>query len=135
MKHSARQDVVSLTRTAAEKIVDAEAVFTLPEVSTILQISVESAKAMFEDGEIAGISLNKRHAVILRSDLVAYLRRTAEAQTSVRRTLSSSQQEAHLGSDGATRALTSRNHRGRRSRPLPFLGDGYDTTGMSVAGN
>ena len=117
-------DAQTLKQNAEAKFSSVDAVLTLAEVSAILNISVEATKRLFDDGVIAGISLNQRHAVCLRSDVFKYLRETSDAQTKVRRELCSPptrqpMEESRLAPPERPQVEAPR--RGPRQRPLPIL--------------
>lgn len=120
-KTSGGGEAQSIIESAMNKMSAVEVTLTLHEVAGFLQISLNAARALFESGEIVGVSLNQRHAIVLRSDLVSYLRRKAVAQTCLRRGVP----DTSVGSNGqilqAQANLTPR--RGRRSRGLPSLSE------------
>jgi hypothetical protein len=60
-------------------------VLNLAEAAKFLKLGYESTKELFERGELPGTSLNQKHVVFLRDDLIAYLRITARQQAAERR--------------------------------------------------
>lgn len=57
----------------------------MAEAAEFLRLGYESTKDLFERGELPGTSLNQKHVVFLRDDLVAFLREKARQQAAERR--------------------------------------------------
>ena len=126
----------TLKQNAEAKLSSVDAVLTLAEVSAILNISLEATKQLFDTGVIAGISLNQRHAVCLRSDLIKYLRETSDAQTKVRRELCSPSSRLHVEQSRLAppeRSQIEAARRGPRQRPLPILAGFSEKHGVGHA--
>ena len=126
----------TLKQNAEAKLSSVDAVLTLAEVSAILNISLEATKQLFDTGVIAGISLNQRHAVCLRSDLIKYLRETSDAQTKVRRELCSPSSRLHVEESRLAppeRSQIEAARRGPRQRPLPILAGFSEKHGVGHA--
>ena len=56
----------------------------LGQAAEYLHLGYRSTKAMFDRGELPGVSLNQKHAVFLRADLERYLRELAIEQSHAR---------------------------------------------------
>ena len=126
----------TLKQNAEAKLSSVDAVLTLAEVSAILNISLEATKQLFDTGVIAGISLNQRHAVCLRSDLIKYLRETSDAQTKVRRELCSPSSRLHVEESRLAppeRSQIEAARRGPGQRPLPILAGFSEKHGVGHA--
>ena len=80
-----------------------------------LRLGINATRALFDAGELPGVSLNQKHTVFLRSDLAAYIRAKAQEQAAARR----------RGLQPATTspATQVRAKRGRTRRPPPRLPD------------
>ena len=113
----------TVKQNAEAKLSSVDAILTLAEVSAVLNVSLDATKSLFDEGTIAGISLNRRHAVFLRSDLIKYLRETAGAQTKLRRELCSPSKPQEGDESRISPALRKNVtvRRGPRQRPLPVL--------------
>jgi hypothetical protein len=87
-------------------------VLTLAETAQFLRLGLEATRALFECGELLGTSLNQKHAVFLREDLISYLRETSRRQAAQRR--------ATAAPAAPARPRVARTGRPRRTR-LPDL--------------
>lgn len=73
---------------------------SLKEAAAMLGIGLESMRGLIRDGAIPAVSLNHKHMVLLRSDVIAFVRDTARRQ-----------QEARLRQKEAGAVMASRSRR------------------------
>lgn len=57
----------------------------LAEAAAYLKLGYEATAALFESGQLPGVSLNQKHSLFLRDDLDTFIRETARRQSSDRR--------------------------------------------------
>lgn len=57
---------------------------SLKEAAAMIGIGLESMRSLILDGEIPAVSLNHKHMVLLRSDVIAFVRDTARRQQAER---------------------------------------------------
>lgn len=68
----------------SEPAVDEETL-DLPAAARLLHIGLDSMKELVDTGEVPATRLNRKHTVLLRSDLLAYLREEGRRQAEERR--------------------------------------------------
>lgn len=83
---------------------------TLEEAAALAKVGVDCMRGLAQNGDIYATSLNQKHWVFLREDVIDFLRRRAREQAKQRR---------ERNTVPATRARS-----GRRRTPLPALADG-----------
>lgn len=83
---------------------------TLEEAAALAKVGVDCMRTLAQNGDIYATSLNQKHWVFLRDDVIDFLRRRAREQAKQRR-------------DRNTVPAT-RSRAGRRRSPLPVLADG-----------
>ena len=92
----------------------------LIEAAALLHIGREALRTLCERGEIPALSLNRKHWVLLRSDILAYIAHTARQQAAARRrSCEPSARPIDTSTDGEPR-------KGRPRRELPDLAP-YET--------
>ena len=79
----------------------------LIEAAALLHIGREALRTLCERGEIPALSLNRKHWVLLRSDVLAYIAHTARRQAAARRR---SCEPSAPQIDTAWRRLAARHH-------------------------
>lgn len=87
----------------------------ITEAAALLRCGFETAKALIDTGELPALQLNQRHWVLLREDVLDFIRVRARKQAMARK-------EAHelkLARESAATAAPRK--RGRKRRPLPDL--------------
>lgn len=90
----------------------------LQQSANFLRLGLEAMKDLVANGEVPAVVLNQKHTVLLREDLIAYVREEGRKQAEKRRKLAASRApEPSAGSSTAT----TRRARPRRG-PLPDLG-------------
>ena len=57
---------------------------SIAEAAQYLRLGLKATRALFDRGELPGVSLNAKHTCFLRSDLEDYVRRTAREQSAAR---------------------------------------------------
>lgn len=57
---------------------------SLKEAAAMLGIGIESMRGLILDGAIPAVSLNHKHMVLLRADVIAFVRDTARRQQEAR---------------------------------------------------
>lgn len=62
-----------------------DSTLNIEEAAAYLKIGQKAFKALFESGEIPGVSMNQKHTVFLRSELDDWIRRKGEEQAQARR--------------------------------------------------
>ena len=92
----------------------------LIEAAALLHIGREALRTLCERGEIPALSLNRKHWVLLRSDVLAYIAHTARRQAAERRrSFEPSARQIDAMTEGEPR-------KGRPRRALPDLAP-YET--------
>ena len=86
---------------------------SIEEAAALAKVGVDCMKTLVDTGEIFATRLNQKHCVLLREDVIDFLRRRAREQAKQRR-------ERHTGAT----APSTRPRAGRRRNPLPELADG-----------
>jgi hypothetical protein len=84
---SMKHESIAPVRAARDVLKGGSRLFTLSEVSDILCISYERARALFLNGDIPGFSLNAKHAVVMEIELHRYIQAESDAQTMKRKLL------------------------------------------------
>ena len=82
---------------------------TLEEAAALAKVGVDRMRTLAQNGDIYATSLNQKHWVFLRDDVIDFLRRRAREQAKQRR-------ERHT-------VPATRSRAGRRRTPLPALAD------------
>lgn len=82
---------------------------TLEEAAALAKVGVDCMRTLAQNGDIYATSLNQKHWVFLRDDVIDFLRRRAREQAKQRR-------ERHT-------VPATRSRAGRRRNPLPALAD------------
>ncbi len=93
----------------------------LIEAAALLHIGREALRTLCERGEIPALSLNRKHWVLLRSDVLAYIGHTARQQAAARRRLCESS-APQIEASPARKAAG----KGRPRREMPDLAP-YET--------
>ena len=100
----------------------------LIEAAAVLHIGREAMHSMCERGEIPALSLNRKHWVLLRSDVLAYIGHTARQQAAARRrSCESSTPQIEATTSGEPR-------KGRPRRELPDLAPYESRAGLPTKG-
>ena len=100
----------------------------LIEAAARLHIGREALRTLCERGEIPALSLNRKHWVLLRSDVLAYIAHTARQQAAARRrSCESSAPQIDSPTDGQPR-------KGRPRRELPDLAPYETRAGLPTKG-
>lgn len=94
----------------AERI--APETMNLTEAAAYLKLGYEATAALFESGQLPGVSLNQKHTLFLRASLDEFIRETARRQSEQRR-------NGILPPDRA--AASPRGRASRRGMPKPTL--------------
>ena len=84
---------------------------TLEEAAALAKVGVDCMRTLAQNGDIYATSLNQKHWVFLRDDVIDFLRRRAREQAKQRR-------------DRNTTVPATRSRAGRRRNPLPALAEG-----------
>lgn len=87
---------------------------SIEEAAALAKVGVDCMKTLVDTGEIFATRLNQKHCVLLREDVIDFLRRRAREQAKQRR-------DRHAGTNATT---TPRSRAGRRRNALPVLADG-----------
>ena len=58
---------------------------TLEQASKVMHLGVEAMRKLVDDGEVPACSLNKKHTVLLRADLIDYIRSKGREQAETRK--------------------------------------------------
>ena len=80
----------------------------LEEAAALLRLGLESMKRLVDDGAVPAVRLNQKHTVLLRSELIAFVREEGRKQAEARRVAAMPVQPRQRPS-------------GRRRRQLPDL--------------
>lgn len=102
----------------------------IDEAATILRCGVRAVQELVESGELPALELNQRHTVLLREDVIEYVRKRAREQAHERK-LQHARRKAKPVVPSAA-AATSRGP-GRRRKALPDLTSYEVTTGALPA--
>lgn len=62
------------------------ATLNIEEAAAYLKLGQKAFRALFESGDIPGVSINQKHTVFLRSELDDWIRRMGREQSAARRT-------------------------------------------------
>lgn len=57
----------------------------LQQAADFLHLGFKAMKALVDSGEVPALSLNQKHTIVLREDLIAYVRDEGRAQAARRR--------------------------------------------------
>ncbi len=57
----------------------------LQQAADFLHLGFKAMKALVDSGEVPALSLNQKHTIVLRDDLIAYVRDEGRAQAAKRR--------------------------------------------------
>ena len=87
---------------------------SIEESAALAKCGVECMKELIDTGEVYAVKLNQKHTVLLREDVIDYLRRRARTEAKARRLARQAKAPAP-----APDAIQRRP--GRRRRPLPGL--------------
>ena len=69
-----------------EKLEDFDdATLGLEDAAKVMRLGVESMKELVENGTVPAVRLNQKHTVLLREDLINYLREEGRRQAAARR--------------------------------------------------
>lgn len=69
----------------SEHATTTEATLDLQQAATFLHLGLESMKDLIASGEVPALSLNQKHHILLRDDLIAYVREQGRKQAEHRR--------------------------------------------------
>lgn len=86
---------------------------SLAEAASFMRIGIDALRSLIYEGLVPALSLNQKHWVLLRSDLVEFIRHTAHQQQMGRRSLAEESRWATLPAKPAVRA------RGRPRNRIP----------------
>lgn len=100
------------------------------EAAQILRCGVRSVQDLVETGDLPALELNQRHTVLLREDVIDYVRKRAREQATERK-LQHARRKAKPPAAIATTPASRSS--GRRRRALPDLGSYEVTTGAQPA--
>ncbi|WP_458068697.1 hypothetical protein [Rhodanobacter sp. BL-MT-08] len=64
---------------------DNDATLDLKQGAEFLHLGVEAMRELVQNGEVAALVLNQKHTVMLRSDLIGYIREKGRKQAEERR--------------------------------------------------
>lgn len=62
-----------------------EDTLTIEQASKVMHLGVEAMRELIEAGEVPACRLNKKHTVLLRADLIDYIRRKGREQAEKRK--------------------------------------------------
>lgn len=62
-----------------------EDTLTIEQASKVIHLGIEAMRKLIEAGEVPACSLNKKHTVLLRADLIDYIRRKGREQAETRK--------------------------------------------------
>lgn len=62
-----------------------DATLGLEDAAKVMRLGVESMKELVENGTVPAVRLNQKHTVLLREDLINYLREEGRRQAAARR--------------------------------------------------
>lgn len=100
----------------------------IEQAAQLLRCGVRAVQDLVETGELPALELNQRHTVLLREDVIDYVRKRAREQAHERKL-----QHARRKAKPPVAQTSAAPARGRRRRPLPDL-SGYEiTTGVQPA--
>lgn len=89
----------------------------IEEAAQILRCGMATVHQLVDAGDLPALKLNQRHIVLLREDVIDYVRRQAREQARERKLLCSRQQAAASMAPSPSRSRGA----GRARRPLPDL--------------
>ncbi len=85
----------------------------LEQAATLLHLGLEAMKDLVREGAVPALQLNQKHTVLLRADLLAYVREEGRKQAEQRR---------RMRKGGNTQPVDAASSRTRRARaPKPDL--------------
>jgi hypothetical protein len=87
-----------------------EEVLTIEEAAALARVGVECMRGLVDTGQVYAVRLNQKHCVLLREDVIDFIRQRARQQAKQRR-------------DSTAPASTRTARGGRRRKPLPRLAD------------
>ena len=83
---------------------------SVEEAATLAKVGIDCMKSLIDTGEIHAARFNRKHCVLLREDVIDYIRRRAREQSKQRRSVNTIPAAADRRGTG-----------GRRRNPLPAL--------------
>jgi hypothetical protein len=90
----------------------------LEQAAAFMHLGYKAMKELVDSGEVPALSLNQKHTILLREDLITYVREQGRKQADKRR--------ARKQPAAATTTPTTPHHRGRKTAK-PNL-DAYEVT-------
>lgn len=94
----------------------------LEQAARLMRLGRDAMKELVDNGEVAALSCNQKHAVLLRTDVLDYIRERGRKQAEERRSRASGKPKASAAPQGAGKQPT-----GPRTPALPDL-DRYELT-------
>lgn len=93
---------------------------SIEESAELAKCGVDCMKELIDSGEVYAVKLNQKHTVLLREDVIEYIRRRARTEAKARRL-------ARQARDPAITPDAIQRRPGRRRRQLPGLVPSADT--------
>lgn len=87
-----------------------EETLSVEEAAALAKVGVDCMKSLIDTGEIHAARFNRKHCVLLREDVIDYIRKRAREQSKQRRSIKTVPVQADRRGTG-----------GRRRNPLPAL--------------
>jgi hypothetical protein len=80
----------------------------IEQAAALMRVGYEAMKQLIDDGEVPAVILNQRHAVLLHSDVIAYIREQGRLQAEQRRRLAKRPKDRTITSRAAAQRSSKR---------------------------